>query len=109
MQCITKPIQLCITQKRAQRTFTNLTLPAPLPWDAHDICACGGQECDAGIEVRENVREWDYGDYEDLTTREINSLRIGQGLAEPWLIWRDCCPRGEYDLPFPVSMFGPER
>lgn len=33
--------------------------------------------------------EWDYGDYEGLTTAEIVSRRPG------WSLWRDGCPGGE--------------
>jgi broad specificity phosphatase PhoE len=33
--------------------------------------------------------EWDYGDYEGLTTPDIRRTRPG------WLLWRDGCPSGE--------------
>ncbi|HEY6781468.1 MAG TPA: histidine phosphatase family protein, partial [Thermoleophilaceae bacterium] len=33
--------------------------------------------------------EWDYGDYEGVTTREIRSER------PDWVLWRDGCPNGE--------------
>jgi broad specificity phosphatase PhoE len=39
--------------------------------------------------VREDVLEWDYGDYEGLTTPEIRETRPG------WYLWRDDCPNGE--------------
>ena len=39
--------------------------------------------------VRDELREWDYGDYEGLTTAEIRESRPG------WLLWRDGCPGGE--------------
>ncbi|KAG8896730.1 hypothetical protein FRB99_008685 [Tulasnella sp. 403] len=39
--------------------------------------------------VTEEVREWDYGDYEGLTNKEILE-------KDPyWSIWKDGCPRGE--------------
>ncbi len=39
--------------------------------------------------VREDLREWDYGDYEGLTTAEIRQRR------PDWWLWRDGCPGGE--------------
>jgi broad specificity phosphatase PhoE len=44
----------------------------------------------AGIaELHEELREWDYGEYEGLTTAEIRHRRPG------WSLWRDGCPGGE--------------
>ena len=37
----------------------------------------------------EDLREWDYGDYEGLTTAEIREER------PDWFLWRDGCPGGE--------------
>jgi broad specificity phosphatase PhoE len=36
-----------------------------------------------------DLREWDYGEYEGLTTDEIRALR------PDWSLWRDGCPGGE--------------
>ena len=41
------------------------------------------------VETREELREWDYGDYEGVTTAEIHARRPG------WALWRDGCPNGE--------------
>jgi broad specificity phosphatase PhoE len=41
------------------------------------------------IEPSEELLEWDYGDYEGLTTDQIRKERPG------WLLWRDGCPGGE--------------
>jgi broad specificity phosphatase PhoE len=43
----------------------------------------------AGAERSELLMEWDYGDYEGLTSAEIDRLRPG------WSLWRDGCPGGE--------------
>ena len=43
----------------------------------------------AGCEVREDLLEWDYGDYEGATTAEIRRERPG------WLLWRDGVRGGE--------------
>lgn len=40
-------------------------------------------------EVTDELREWDYGDYEGLTTPEIRADR------PDWNLWRDGCPNGE--------------
>jgi broad specificity phosphatase PhoE len=37
----------------------------------------------------EDLLEWDYGDYEGLTSAQIEELRPG------WNLWRDGCPNGE--------------
>jgi probable phosphoglycerate mutase len=39
--------------------------------------------------ICEDLREWDYGDYEGLTTPEIRTER------PDWNLWRDGCPGGE--------------
>jgi probable phosphoglycerate mutase len=40
-------------------------------------------------EIVEDLREWDYGEYEGLTTPEIRAER------PEWWLWRDGCPGGE--------------
>jgi broad specificity phosphatase PhoE len=40
-------------------------------------------------EVREELREWDYGDYEGITTPDIRRDR------PDWWLWRDGAPGGE--------------
>ena len=40
-------------------------------------------------EICEALHEWDYGDYEGLTTPEIRAQR------PDWSLWRDGCPGGE--------------
>lgn len=41
------------------------------------------------IEPSDALLEWDYGDYDGLTTDEIRERRAG------WVLWRDGCPGGE--------------
>ena len=41
-------------------------------------------------EIRDELGEWDYGDYEGKTTAEIHA-----GLEPGWLLWTDGCPGGE--------------
>jgi probable phosphoglycerate mutase len=38
---------------------------------------------------RDELLEWDYGDYEGRTTKEIRAAR------PDWYLWRDGCPGGE--------------
>ncbi|MGH2914341.1 MAG: histidine phosphatase family protein [Solirubrobacteraceae bacterium] len=40
-------------------------------------------------EICDDLREWDYGDYEGLTTPQIREQR------PTWDLWRDGCPGGE--------------
>jgi probable phosphoglycerate mutase len=54
---------------------------------ASETCRIAGLSDEA--QTREEVLEWDYGDYDGLTTPEIRESRPG------WLLWRDGCPDGE--------------
>ncbi|CCF55768.1 hypothetical protein KAFR_0A03330 [Kazachstania africana CBS 2517] len=49
------------------------------------------------VVVDEDLREWEYGDYEGLLTKEIIELRKSRGLDKDrkWNIWRDGCENGE--------------
>jgi probable phosphoglycerate mutase len=44
---------------------------------------------DADPLVRDDLREWDYGEYEGRTTTEIREER------PDWYLWHDGCPGGE--------------
>ena len=54
---------------------------------ARETCALAGLGSRA--EYREELVEWDYGDYEGITSREIREGR------PDWVLWRDGCPGGE--------------
>ncbi|KAF5703012.1 2 3-bisphosphoglycerate-dependent phosphoglycerate mutase [Fusarium mundagurra] len=84
-------------RKRAQRTFEllNLGLNRPLPWTPHGVPDGTGLQCEAEVEVTDYIREWDYGDYEGITTPEIRKIRAEQGIKGSWDIWKDGCPGGE--------------
>ncbi|KAG9500391.1 hypothetical protein J7337_008868 [Fusarium musae] len=84
-------------RKRAQRTFEllNLGLNRPLPWTPHGAPDGTGLQCEAEVEVTDYIREWDYGDYEGITTLEIRKIRAEQGIKGSWDIWKDGCPGGE--------------
>jgi broad specificity phosphatase PhoE len=41
------------------------------------------------VQTTEDLLEWDYGEYEGITTAEIRASRPG------WSLWRDGCPGGE--------------
>lgn len=43
----------------------------------------------ADAEIDDDLREWDYGQYEGLTTPEIRAQN------PDWSLWRDGCPGGE--------------
>ena len=40
-------------------------------------------------QLRPDLLEWDYGEYEGLTTAQVRAQRPG------WWLWRDGCPGGE--------------
>ncbi|KAL8346018.1 hypothetical protein RB598_000092 [Gaeumannomyces tritici] len=85
-------------RKRAQRTFELLNLGLKdhaLPWKAHGAAEKDPRLCDARIEVTQDIREWDYGDYEGITSPNIRAMRKEQGIEGYWDIWKDGCPGGE--------------
>ena len=63
-----------------------LVLSSPLR-RALDTCRLAGLGEQAQID--ENLREWNYGDYEGLSTPAIRESR------PDWDLWRDGCPGGE--------------
>jgi len=85
-------------RKRAQRTLELLEIGCreKLPWEERRKHGDDGIRTNACVQITEDIREWDYGDYEGVTSPEIKKLRAEAGL-EPWDIWRDGCPGGEYD------------
>jgi broad specificity phosphatase PhoE len=54
---------------------------------ARATCALAGFGADSAVDA--DLAEWDYGDYEGLTSAEIRARRPG------WWMWRDGCPGGE--------------
>jgi broad specificity phosphatase PhoE len=69
----------------AERDFARV-LTSPLS-RAADTCRLAG--LGEVAEPRDELLEWDYGDYEGLTTPEIRERR------PEWSLWRDGCPGGE--------------
>jgi probable phosphoglycerate mutase len=67
------------------RSFA-LVLTSPLG-RARETCRLTGLG-EGGL-LRDELREWDYGEYEGITTPEIRSRR------PDWFLWRDGCPGGE--------------
>jgi len=67
------------------RSFA-LVLVSPLrrARETCELCGLGAQ-----AQERAELMEWDYGDYDGLTTAEILGRRPG------WELWRDGCPGGE--------------
>jgi broad specificity phosphatase PhoE len=63
-----------------------LVLTSPLR-RARDTCEIARLADHA--EVDDRLVEWDYGDYEGVTTAEIRKTRPG------WTVWRGGCPGGE--------------
>ncbi len=74
-----------LSQRLRERHFA-LVLVSPLA-RARETCELSGLGAQA--EIRDDLVEWDYGEYEGLTTPQIRALRPG------WVLWRDGCPGGE--------------
>ncbi|KAL8626136.1 hypothetical protein Q9189_008181 [Teloschistes chrysophthalmus] len=83
-------------RNRAQRTLELLNLGCrdKLPWQEQQQTKPLDIRTDAKVQIDEDIREWDYGDYEGLTSATIREQRgkTGEGA---WDIWRDGCPGGE--------------
>ncbi|MGZ4299512.1 MAG: histidine phosphatase family protein [Solirubrobacteraceae bacterium] len=69
----------------ASRLFS-LVLSSPLR-RARETCELAGFG-DAAV-LSDDLREWDYGEYEGLTTPQIRET------TPSWWLWRDGCPGGE--------------
>ncbi len=69
----------------AEQQFS-LALCSPMG-RALDTCELAG--LGAGAEIDSRLCEWDYGEYEGLTTAQIREMR------PDWVLWRDGCPGGE--------------
>ncbi|EPE26459.1 Phosphoglycerate mutase-like protein [Glarea lozoyensis ATCC 20868] len=80
---------------RAQKTLEllNLGCSSKYPWSDHST-APDDIRTHASIQITDDIREWDYGAYEGITSPEIQRQRKAEGLP-PWDIWRDGCPEGE--------------
>ena len=71
-------------QLRAWDFALVLVSPSRRARETCELCGFGAE-----AQVREDLLEWDYGEYEGLTTAEIRERRHG------WVLWRDGCPGGE--------------
>ncbi|KAK5070609.1 Sedoheptulose 1,7-bisphosphatase [Lithohypha guttulata] len=81
---------------RAQRTLELLNLGCTLPYSTSNSQNPNPPpHIKAIVTVTPKIREWDYGDYEGITSSEIRSLRAQQSLPGTWDIWTDGCPNGE--------------
>jgi broad specificity phosphatase PhoE len=69
----------------AKETFT-LILTSPLE-RSRETCKLAGLGTRA--EIDRNLMEWNYGEYEGLTPKEIHAKAPG------WMLFRDGCPGGE--------------
>jgi broad specificity phosphatase PhoE len=82
-------------RSRAQKTLELLHLGChdPYPWQTKRD-ESEPKRTDARVTVTEDIAEWNYGDYEGITSKEIKAQREEKGLG-PWDIWTDGCPGGE--------------
>lgn len=103
---LTKSFSYVSPRTRAQKTLELLYLGCKekLPWQEEraEHGEGAGVRTDAKVQITEDIREWDYGDYEGITSPQIRKLRKKQGIGGPdgaWDIWKDGCPGGECVLP----------
>jgi probable phosphoglycerate mutase len=69
----------------AGREFARvLTSPLSRAVDTCELAGLGER-----AERRDGLLEWDYGEYEGMTTAEVRDRR------PDWFLWRDGCPGGE--------------
>jgi broad specificity phosphatase PhoE len=69
---------------RGWRVERVLVSPLRRARETCELCGLGEE-----AEVVEDLHEWDYGDYEGLTTPQIRAKN------PDWSLWRDGCPGGE--------------
>jgi len=83
-------------RKRAQKTLELLEVGCrdKLPWEDKRKHDDDGIRTNACVQITQDIREWDYGDYEGVTSPEIKKQRAEAGLGT-WDIWKDGCPGGE--------------
>ncbi len=77
--------------EQAARTLARLDLRDPLVFSSPRRRALVTAEL-AGLaveEITEVLAEWDYGDYEGMTTHDIRTISPG------WFLWNSGCPGGE--------------
>ena len=68
------------------RNAFKLVLCSPMQ-RARETCELAG--CGDNVVIDSDLAEWNYGDYEGLTPKQIREVAPG------WLIFRDGCPGGE--------------
>jgi broad specificity phosphatase PhoE len=69
---------------RARRFELVLVSPLLRARETCELCGLGAE-----AQLRPELMEWDYGEYEGLTTPQIQAERPA------WSLWRDGCPGGE--------------
>jgi probable phosphoglycerate mutase len=76
---------IAMTNRLGAHQF-DLVLSSPLV-RARETCERVGHS--EHVQLRDDLREWDYGDYEGLTSPQIQKINPG------WNLWTDGCPGGE--------------
>lgn len=79
---------VALRSRLVDRTFAQVRV-SPLQ-RALETARLAGIDLDGPqVVVDDDLQEWDYGDYEGISTPDIREDRPG------WLLWRDGCPGGE--------------
>ena len=86
-----------VAARSARGLALSPVLTSPLA-RARETCELAGLGAQA--EALEDLLEWDYGDYEGLTSAQIERLRPG------WSLWRDGCPGASKRATWPRGRTG---
>jgi len=97
-------------RQRATRTFQLLFGGTQNTGGSEEGGAVGGREVagvregmfgggEGSVLVTEEIREWDYGEYEGMLAADVREMRKQRGLEKEglqWNVWTDGCEGGEY-------------
>jgi sedoheptulose-bisphosphatase len=84
-----------ISPTKLRLVISSPLLRARYTWVLYETAS--GRYDGVNVEIEDEVREWEYGEYEGMLTEEIQAKRYSEGrdAIRKWDIWRDGCEGGE--------------